>query len=109
MSEYKVEITRPAERDIAEIYLYIAEELKEPQAAKRIFSSIKKEIMSLSAVPERHRIIDGREYLESGLRKISVENYAVFYTIAEPGKAVYILRVLYMRREWQALFSADNV
>lgn len=108
MTEYKIEITLPAERDLFDIFIYITETLKEPQTAKRIYTSIKREILTLSEMPERHRIAEEQPYTAMGVRKLSVENYIVFNTVDKKSGIVTILRVLYNRREWQKILGEEN-
>ncbi len=51
--------------------------------------------MTLSAMPERHPVIDEPPYAEQGVRKLSAENYSV-------------LRILYSRRKWQSILPVCN-
>ena len=108
MTEYAIEITLPAERDLAKIYTYISETLKEPQSARRVYFSIKKEIISLSYMPRRYGIIGDDRYLSIELHRLFVENFAVFYTIDNQKMIVYILRILYVRREWRQILFEDD-
>lgn len=102
---YRVEITKPAERDLIGIFSYIADTLKEPGTAKRLYPAIKREVLSLCELPERYAILDEPPYNEAGVRRMPVENYLVFYLIR--GETVHVLRILYKRREWQALLSPE--
>ena len=68
MTEYRVEITQPAELDLIGIYTYIADTLKEPRTARRLYMSIKQEIMTLSDMPERCKVISEQPYAEIGIR-----------------------------------------
>ena len=103
MTEYEIEITRPAELDLYDIFTYIAETLKEPQTARRIYASIKKEIATLSTMPERFQIVTEQPYATMGVRRLYVENYVAFYMPNKERGIVSILRVLYNRREWQQI------
>ena len=62
MIRYKIEIAQPAVRDLQDILDYIANTLKEPAIAQRIYTSIKKEILTLSSMPERNRVVDDEPY-----------------------------------------------
>ncbi len=105
MTEYIVEITSPVERDLTDILVYITETLKEPETARRIYAAIKREILTLSALPQRHSVVDEPPYAEMGIRRLFVENYAVFYSIDAQTRTVRVLRVLYNRREWQHILG----
>ena len=108
MMDYTVEFTQPAEIDLIGIYTYIADTLKAPQAASRIYASIKQEITTLSTNPERHQVIDEPPYESQGIRKLFVENYVAFYVADKEKRSVSILRILYNRREWQSILGSDR-
>ncbi len=108
MSGYAVVISKPAERDLLGIYTYIADTLKEPQTARRMYVSIKQELLGLSTMPERHKMIDEPPYSESGIRKLFVENYIAFYIADKEQQIVSVLRILYNRREWQSILSIPS-
>ena len=103
MEEYKVIIDSNAEKDLISILSYISNSLKEPQIAKRIFQSIRKQVLSLNKLPYRFEVINEEPYASMGIRKIPVENYTAFYCIDEENKTVHVFRILYNRREWQNL------
>ena len=102
---YRVNVTKPAERDLIGIFSYIADTLRELETAKRLYLDIKREVLSLCEMPERYAILDEPPYNEAGVRRMPVENYLVFYTVRE--ETVHILRIVYKRREWQALLSPE--
>lgn len=103
MEEFKVIIEESAEKDLASILSYISESLKEPAIAKRIFLSIREQVLSLKHMPFRFAVVDEGPYAAMGVRKIPVENYTAFYLIDEEEKAVHVFRILYNRREWKNL------
>ncbi|MDD2235281.1 MAG: type II toxin-antitoxin system RelE/ParE family toxin [Desulfitobacteriaceae bacterium] len=101
MTEYKVVIEFPAQRDLQGILRYITDTLKESAAARRIYASIKEQILGLSQMPLRHSVVQDQLYAERGVRKLLVENYIAFYIVNEEKYKVHVLRILYNRREWQ--------
>lgn len=103
MMEFDVIIEPSAEKDLYGILTYISETLLEPVVAKRIYLSIKEQIMSLSSMPLRYALIDEEPYRSMGVRKIPVENYIAFYIVNESRKNVHVFRILYNRREWHNL------
>ncbi len=103
MRTYKIYIERSAQRDMQGILRYITQTLKAPQAARRIYSSIRAEILSLYRSPARYGIVNAEPYASMGIRKMPVENYTVFYLIDESECSVRVLRVLYNRRDWEKL------
>lgn len=103
MEKYKVIFEPRAVSDLNGIVKYISEVLKEPEIAKRIYSSIKKQIFSLDTMPYRCKLVDDEPFCKMGIRKLPVENYTAFYFVDEKSKTVHIFRILYNRREWQHL------
>lgn len=103
--KYQVEITEPAQRDMVEIYLYISNTLKEPGVAKRLYFDMREAILSLEELPERYAPIKVLGLHGTGIRKLQVKNYLVFYEIEEEKGLVTVLRVLYGRREWQGILN----
>lgn len=102
---YSVEFTAPAERDLLDIYTYVAGTLKAPEAALGLYETLRAEINSLAFMPERHAVIDEPPYRERGVRKLLIENYIAFYLANRESRTVSILRILYNRREWRALLG----
>ncbi|MFZ7101864.1 MAG: type II toxin-antitoxin system RelE/ParE family toxin [Peptococcaceae bacterium] len=101
MEKYKVIIQIPAQRDLQGLLRYIKDILKEPVIAKRIYTSIKEQILALDQMPLRNSVVQEQPYAAMGVRKLLVENYIAFYIIDEEKCEVHILRILYNRREWQ--------
>lgn len=101
MTEYKVIIEFLAERDLHGLLYYITDTLKEPVMARRVYTSIKEQILTLKSLPLRHSVVQEQPYATKGVRKLLVENYIAFYIIDEEKCEVHILRILYNRREWQ--------
>ncbi len=99
MTEYKVIIELPAQRDLHDLLRYITDTLKEPVIARRIYTSIKEQILTLSQILLRHSVVQEQPYAAMGVRKLLVENYFVFYIIDEEKCEVHVLRILYNCRE----------
>ncbi len=103
MTEYDVVIGKLAERDIYEAVSYIKEILFQPESARRIYKAVKTQISLFAEMPQRFAVIDEEPYRSMGMRKVSAENYLIFYLVNEKEKTVSIVRVLYNRREWKNL------
>ena len=101
--KYKVIIDYTAENDLVGILHYIANTLHEPNVAKRIYKSIKEQILSLEEIPLRYPLINEEPYRTAGVRKILVEGYTAFYLVNSADMTVHVFRILYSRREWQHL------
>ena len=94
----KLRISRPAENDLDEIWLYIAEDA--PETADRFIDFVVERLTILSSSPEMGRL---REDLEPGLRTFPLDNYLVFYRLS-PDR-VEIARIIHGARDIEALFE----
>ncbi|ADU26896.1 type II toxin-antitoxin system RelE/ParE family toxin [Ethanoligenens harbinense] len=100
MSTYAVRFTQPAADDLYEIARYIADELREPQTARALVKRIQDSVYELAELPMRYAVVADERLAALGIRKMPVESYLVFYTVAEEAQSVTVLRILHSRREW---------
>lgn len=108
MEKFEVKIVEAAEQDLNQIFGYITDTLHEPEAAVRLLASFRDAINSLQQLPFRQRPLQEEPYASLGVRRLFVGNYIAFYSAVEENSVVYVLRVLYKRREWQALLEYDQ-
>ena len=93
MKQYKIQITNRALSDLEEIYTYIAEQLRAPEAAMDQFNRIAEAIETLDTYPERVKLMESEEERTLGLRQLIVDYYSVFFHIRD--ERVIITNVLY--------------
>ena len=93
MKQYRVLITDEALNDMESIYEYIAEELLAPDTAMGQYNRIADAIETLDQMPERIKLMESEPEKTRGLRKLIVDNYAVFFIIADD--IVIVTNVLY--------------
>ena len=91
--EYNVVITREAEKDMEDIYNYIASELLSREYAIGQYNRIAEAILQLDMFPEAFRVVDFEPEHTMEIRRKFVDNYTIFYRIL--GKQVEITNVLY--------------
>jgi len=103
LEKHDVILETTAVSDLHSILDYISDVLKEPKAAQRIFSTIEEKILSLDELPHRQSIVKDEPYKSIGLRWLPIESYTAFYVIDEERREVRVLRILYNRRNWQAI------
>ena len=97
---YEVFITETAFNDLADIAFYVADSLQEPDISKKLIEKIKEGIFSLENLPNRNNLVNDKYLASKGYRKLSVENYLVFYIVSDDENIVYVSRVLYAKRNW---------
>lgn len=93
MKQYNVKITNEAITDMEQIYNYIALTLLAPKNAKGQYDRISDAILKLDIMPERFRIVDFEYGRQKELRKMPVDNFAVFYFVRN--EDVIVTNVLY--------------
>lgn len=102
--DWYVEIAVSAEEDIEEIYQYIAISLGEPNVAWNQTERIRDKIGKLSFMPERNPVIQEEPWKSREVRRVNVDNYAVFYLLDRKPAKVTVIRVLYSRRDLSSVF-----
>jgi plasmid stabilization system protein ParE len=93
-AEYRVRITRTAERDIEEVWTFIAQD--SPEEAQRFIGRLEEQIKTLERFPERCPLIPENEILGTRYRHLLYGNYRSVFRIT--GRTVYILRVIHGAR-----------
>ncbi len=97
-----------ARRDLAEHYVYLAENAGEP-IADRFFACAEASFAALSEHPEMGTALTLRRPELAELRKWRIrefENYLIFYVPRTNG--VSIVRVLYATQDWWQLFGVNG-
>ncbi len=93
MKRWNVIVELPAQRDIAEAHLWLAEQA--PDAADRWFDGIYDTIGSLEIFPERSPLAPESKFFNSEIREIfhgrRQHKYRILFTVSE--KEVHILHV----------------
>lgn len=98
MSKYIIEYSKDSKQDLIEIKRYIKYNLQEPVTANKLIDKIKREIEKLTDNPEIYSIIDDDLIKKLKIRKITVDNYMVFYRVKD--NSVEVVRIMYGRRNW---------
>lgn len=101
-------ITEAAQLDMLDIFDYIAFELREPDSASRLLSKIRSKVKSLEKYPDRNKMISEPKYEKQNIRWCPVENYVIFYKVSKEQSQVYIIRVLYKKRNWEHILTPSN-
>lgn len=108
MPSYQIIMTPDAEADIAELRDYIADVLLAPDIALSYVRIVRTEIASLAEMPARYKRMDDEPWHSRCVRRVLAKNFYIYYRIDEPAKTVYILNVIYARRDQlKALFQRN--
>ena len=102
MTKYKIIVSPSAKEQMKAITAHIRDKLLAPQAAKSMALAIKNAIGSLTTMPERIPEVWSEYGKDSGLRRMVVKSYLVYFQIDETKRQVYIHAVIYGRRDQAA-------
>ena len=105
MKEWRILISRQAERDLREVYEYIALTLLEPSIASKLIYRIEDRITKLSAMPLSYSIYPKEPWKSRGLRRVNVGNYAIFFVPSKDKNEVIVIRVIYGGRDTERLLG----
>ena len=95
MSEWKVLLTPEFQQEIWDIYSYIAYTLLVPDTAVKQIERIMYAVESLKNMPLRYSLYEKEPWRSRGLRKLTVDNFIVFYLPNQSAQAVVIFHVFY--------------
>ena len=105
--KYGIEITEAAQRDFENIYTYISDSLCNRKAATGLIDLFDKNIRTLADMPEGYPLANDEYLRNMGIRFISVKNYIIFYTVNITKQMVYVVRVLYGKRNWIDILQSE--
>ena len=96
---YTVKITSQAYENLREITKYISHNLHAPDAAVTLLDKIYKKAEALAYMPERIALIEEEPWRSEGIRKISVDNFYMYFWVDKSNMLVQIIAVIYSRRD----------
>ena len=102
---YSLDFLQAAKQDMVDIARYISHNLSNPVAAEKLADEIIKAADKLAGFPYRNRVYRPIKSLKREYRGQIVQNYIMFYYVDENQKLVTIARVIYARRDYNALLS----
>ncbi|MDR2903200.1 MAG: type II toxin-antitoxin system RelE/ParE family toxin [Clostridiales bacterium] len=99
---FSFRISQRANKDLLEIFAYIAFELASPKAADDLIDRIEERVDKLCDFPYSCSLMGDAFLRERGYRKATVKNFNLFYRVED--NMISIERVLYNRRDMERLF-----
>lgn len=96
---YEVVFAQQAERDLRDIFEYVAYEIGEPHAAAQLMGRIRAAVEGLATFPGRRPIVDFEPWRTRQTRWLLVGNYLVFFVTDEDKGVVSVIRVIYGGRD----------
>ena len=97
-SEYSYRFTEQAEKDIEDILRYISEDLCNPSAALKLGEKIFADINEIRKFPLTGMVVDNQFLADKTVRRIIIDNYILYYKPVEQETTIYIIRIVYGKR-----------
>jgi|SRR5680860_1222466 len=107
MDNYNVVVTQSADRDLGEIFDYVASRLNGSVTAAKLVSRFFDNMSALSFAPFRCLLSKDLYHAKQGFRTLFVDNYIIFFVVDEELKQVIIHRVIYAKRNYRELFIRE--
>ena len=98
---YDYEFSPLAEKDLNNIFEYIALELSSPEAAEHLIDRIQDAVERLCDFPFSCPLLTDSTLQKKGYRLLVVQNFNLFYVVEK--QTVIIRRILYGRRDYESI------
>ena len=108
-SKFGYRLTKRAESDLDGIVSYIAVELVNPQAASDFVDKLQDNIEEAIVFPERGSLVDNEFLQVENARKKLVRNYIMYYLPDREEKVIYILRIVYGKRNMDEILKKLDI
>ena len=102
-SKYQYRLSQKAADDLDGIVSYIASELSNPQAAADFLSRLGKVIDEIRSFPESGSYVNNEFLSNTKLRKKPVGSYLLYYLSVPETETVYIVRIVYGKRNMEEI------
>ena len=96
--KYSYRFTEKAEQDLDEILRYISVDLVNPTAAQNLGRKVFEKIDVVRTFPDSGAPVDNEFLADKAVRKLSVDNYIIYYKAHYDEKVISILRIVYAKR-----------
>ena len=100
---YSLIVSKEAHRDIDNIITYIAEKLKNVQAAVNFLDDVENSYHRIVDNPYMYALCEDIRLHDKGYRKVVIKHYLVLYRVDVIEKTAYVTRVIYSARDYAKL------
>lgn len=92
-------IYKTAQKDLYNLFDYIAYELHNPESASALLEEFEKKLQSIMDFPYQYQVIPNTTFEYDKVRKCPLGNYFLVYIVNEDMDRVEIIRILYYRSD----------
>ncbi len=97
---YMVVITDTAKQDLREIALWIAEQSKDIEIAKRFVNELRERCKKLDEFPSTGSFPRDRVLKSAGFRFVTHKEYLIFFLIEEESKTVNVMAIFNAKKDY---------
>lgn len=98
-------LTEKANADLDEIVGYISIELANPKAASDFVDRLQQVIDKIREFPESSPLVSNEYLTKPNVRKQNVNNYIMYYLPDNDSKTIYVLRIVYGKRNMDEILN----
>ena len=102
---YRVLLTETAKQDLRQIALYIADQAKDREPARKFVNELREKCARLADFPQAGALPRDRVLRSLDYRFISHKEYLLFYSIDAEGQAVNVLAVFNGRQDYMRVMN----
>ena len=109
VSKFGYRLTKRAESDLDGIVSYIAVFLANPQAASDFVDKLQDNIEEARAFPESGSLVHNEFLQLESVRKKMVGNYIMYYLPDMGEETIYVLRIVYRKRNMDEILKKLDI
>lgn len=107
--EFNYRLSKKAEEDLDNIISYIAVELSNKKAATDFIKKLKNSIEQVCLFPESEVPVNNDFIFDIDIRKKIIGNYIMYYLPDLSRKLIYIVRIVYSKKNMDEILQQLNI
>lgn len=97
---YTIEFTETAKSDLRNIAMYIAEQSKDKEIAKKFVMELGEQCRPLEEFPQMGATPKDRVLMSSGYRFLVHKEYLIFYSVDETNEKIYVQAIFNAKKDY---------
>lgn len=102
--KYSYKFTEKAEKDLFGILRYIGEDLSNPTAATEFGKKVFERIDDIRNFPQSGTLVENDFLSNKSIRRVVIDNYLLYYAENEVLQTIYIVRIVYGKRNLEEIY-----
>lgn len=102
--DYSYSFTAKAENDLEGILRYIRDDLLNPSAATDFGRKLFESIDNVRNFPQSGMLVENDFLADKKIRRVIIENYVMYYVTDDEKRKIYIVRIVYGKRNLEEIY-----